>query len=131
MAKHPFLSEAWFAEVDELIATAGDLQIPEAMKAVALNITVSDAPVGGEVPVHVIDGMFARGHVAGAPTSVRLDAALARRIFVDADSVAGVQGFLAGEIQVEGDLGRLVAMQTTEPSAAQLALARRIAAITA
>lgn len=125
---HAFLSDAWFVEVERLIAAAGDLQIPPAMQAVAVDITVRDGAAA--VPVHVVGGKFARGHVA-APTQVTLDAALARKIFVEADNVAGVQAFLAGEIQVEGDLAKLVAMQTTEPSAAQLALAKRIAAITA
>lgn len=131
MAKQVFLSDAWFTEVEQLIAAAGDLKIPPAMKDVALNITVTDAPTGGDVAVHVADGIFARGHIAAAPTSVRLAAPLARRIFVDADSVAGVQAFLAGEIQVDGDLAKLVAMQTTEPSAQQMALAKQISAVTA
>ncbi|MCX5742875.1 MAG: SCP-2 sterol transfer family protein [Proteobacteria bacterium] len=127
---HPFLSDAWFTEVESLIAGFGDLQIPPAMKAAQLNITVTGSPLG-DVEVSVVDGIFSRGHRAGAPTRVRLDAALARKIFVDADNVAGVQGFLAGEIHVDGDLPTLVAMQTSEPSEPQLALARRIASITA
>jgi hypothetical protein len=126
----PFLSDAWFTEVEQLIAQAGDLQIPPAMRDVTLNITVAGA-ASGDVAVNVDGGIFARGHKPGAPTSVRLDAALARKIFVDADNVAGVQAFLAGEIAVEGDLAKLVAMQTAEPSGPQLALAKRIAAITA
>jgi type I restriction-modification system DNA methylase subunit len=60
-----------------------------------------------------------------------LSEALARKIFVDGDATAGVQAFLAGEIQIEGDLAKVVAMQTVEPSAPQLRLTRQIAAITA
>jgi hypothetical protein len=55
---------------------------------------------------------------------------LARRIFVDADVGAGVQAFLEGQIQVDGDLKNLVAMQTVEPSEPQKRLTRQIAAIT-
>jgi len=47
--KHEFLSEAWFSEVDRLIAASGDLQIPPEMKAVEVNITVTSA--NGDVPV--------------------------------------------------------------------------------
>jgi hypothetical protein len=123
-----FLSDAWFDKVDELITAAGDLQIPPAMKAVEVNITVT-AP-GRATQLYLKDGLFYRGHVPTAPTRLTLDEALARKIFIDADAAAGVQAFLAGEMQAEGDLAKLVAMQTVEPSAAQQQLTQRIAAIT-
>jgi hypothetical protein len=127
--RYEFLSDEWFAHVDELMASAGDLQIPEAMRAVEINVTVT----GGRTDTLLFmkDGLFFRGHRAGAPTSLSLTADLARRIFVDADVHAGVQAFLAGEIQVDGDLAKLVAMQTMEPSEPQKQLTRRIAEITA
>ena len=126
--KHEFLSEAWFSEVDQLIAASGDLQIPPEMKAVEVNVTVTSP--GGEKLVNVKDGMLYRGHRDGAPTSLTLDVALARKIFVEADTAAGVQAFLSGEMKAEGDLAKLVAMQTVEPSDAQKRLTQKIAAIT-
>lgn len=127
--RYEFLSDAWFDKVDELIAAAGDLQIPAAMKAACINITVTSA--ARSVPIYLKDGLFYRGHAEGAPTQLALDEALARKIFVEADAAAGVQAFLAGEMQVTGDLATLVAMQTVEPSAPQQALTKQIAAITA
>lgn len=125
---YPFLSDAWFDKVDELIAAAGDLQIPPAMKAVAVNVTVTSP--AGETKLFMKDGLFTRGHNAGAPTSLTLTSELARKIFVDADVAAGVQAFLEGKIQVVGDYAALVAMQTVEPSEPQKRLTRQIAAIT-
>lgn len=125
---YPFLSDAWFQKVDELIAAAGDLQIPPAMKAVAVNVTVTSP--AGETRLFMKDGLFTRGHNDGAPTSLTLTADLARKIFVDADVAAGVQAFLEGKIQVIGDYAALVAMQTVEPSEPQKKLTRQIAAIT-
>ena len=126
--RYEFLSDEWFNQVDALIAAAGDLQIPAPMKAAEINVTVV-APAG-ETKLFMKDGLFTRGHQAGASTSIKLDADIARKIFVDADAAAGVQAFLTGQIQVEGDLAKLVAMQTTEPSDAQKALSKRIAEIT-
>lgn len=126
---YAFLSPEWFTKVDELIASAGDLQIPEAMKAVEVNVTVTST--AGETPLFMKDGLFTQGHKAGAPTSLTLSAELARKIFVDADMGAGVQAFLTGEMKVEGDLAKLVAMQTVEPSEPQKRLTKQIAAITA
>ena len=54
---------------------------------------------GGDIALNMKQGLFDRGHEAGAPTRLTLSAALARRIFVDADVAAGVQAFLSGEIQ--------------------------------
>ena len=52
------------------------------------------------------------------------------KIFIDGDTAAGVQAFLDGSIQVAGDLARLVAMQTVDPSEPQKRLTQQIAAIT-
>jgi hypothetical protein len=127
--KHEFLSNEWFAKVDELIAKAGDLKIPAEMKAVEVNITVTSP--NGEKQIYLKDGLFSPGHKATATTKLTLSEELARKIFIEADAAAGVQAFLAGEMQVEGDIAKLVAMQTVEPSDPQKQLTKDIAAITA
>ena len=126
---HKFLSPEWFARLDELVREAGDLQIPEAMKAVELNITVTSP--AGETRAYVKHGVLFQGHREGAPTSLTLSDALARKVFVEADTGAGVQAFLTGEMKADGDLAQLVAMQMEEPSAPQKQLATKIAAMTA
>jgi hypothetical protein len=126
---YTFLSTEWFAKLDELIASAGDLQIPPAMKAVQLNITVT-SPGGETTKAYLEHGILSRGHRDGAPTSLTLSEELARKVFVEADTVAGIQAFLAGDMKAEGDLAKLVAMQMEEPSAPQKKLAQQIAAIT-
>jgi hypothetical protein len=126
-----FLSDPWFAEVQKLIAAAGDLKLPEPMKAVAVNATIRRSQAaGGDVLVFLKDGVVAQGHRSAADATISLDEALARKLFVEADAVAGVQAFMTGELVVEGDLAKVVAMQTAEPSAEQKALAHKIAAIT-
>ncbi len=125
----PFLSEAWFAKVDELVAAAGDLQIPAALQDVEINVTVTTAT--GHVPLLLKDGLFHRGHKADVTTSLTVSEAVARKIFVEGDVAAGVQAFLTGEIQVQGDLAKVVAMQTVEPSGPQRELSRKLASITA
>ena len=129
MSASLFLSDEWFTRVDALIADAGDLQIPPAMKAVEVNVTVTSP--AGDVKLFLQDGLFKRGHRPGAVTTLTLSSALARKIFIDGDAAAGVQAFLSGEIQVEGDVAKLVAMQTVEPSEPQKQLTKKIAAITA
>lgn len=125
---YAFLSEEWFTKVDELIAAAGDLQIPPAMKAVEVNVTVTSP--GGDIQLAMKDGLFTRGHRPSFATTLTLSADLARKIFIDGDTAAGTQEFFEGAIKVDGDLAKLVAMQTVEPSEPQKRLTRQIAAIT-
>ncbi|HET7505466.1 MAG TPA: hypothetical protein VFK02_30810 [Kofleriaceae bacterium] len=125
---YEFLSDAWFARVDELVAAAGDLQIPIAMKAIQVNITVTSPQ--GDIPLFMKDGLFTRGHQPSAVTTLTLSRELARKILIDGDTGAGTQAFLEGHMRVEGDLAKLVAMQTVEPSEPQKRLTRQIAAIT-
>ena len=124
-----FLSDEWFTKVDELIAAAGDLKIPEPMRVAKVNSTVKGA--NGDTKVHMKDGLFQRGHESSFKTSLTLGEDIARKIFVDGDAAAGVQAFLEGHIQVEGDLATVVAMQTVDPSPQQMQLAKKIAEITA
>ena len=123
-----FLSPEWFTEVDKLIAAAGDLQIPAAMQAAEINVTVTST--NGNKLAYVKGGALFEGHNANAPTAITLDEALARKVFVEADTAAGIQAFLAGELVATGDLKQLVAMQMEEPSAPQKVLAKKIAAVT-
>ena len=127
--RYEFLSPEWFAKVDELIATAGDLQIPAAMKEAEVNVTVTSA--AGETRLFMKDGLFFQGHQPTAAAQVTVSSELARKIFVDGDAAAGVQAFLGGEMKVEGDLAKLVALQTVEPSEPQKRLTKQIAEITA
>src|SRR4026207_2206573 len=105
-----FLSAEWFTKVDELIAAAGDLKIPEAMRVAKVNIIVKGPK--GETPGHMSDGLFKRGHEPGFTTSLTVPEDIARKIFVHGDAAAGVQAFLEGVITGEGDLAQDVATQT-------------------
>jgi len=124
-----FLSDPWFDKVDELVAASGDLRIPPEYKAALINVTVTSPQ--GDHKIHMKDGLFVRGHDGGAHASIWITRELARRILVEADAAAGVQAFLSGEMKVEGDLAKLVAMQTVEPSEPQKQLSQKIASITA
>lgn len=124
-----FLSPEWFSEVDRLVAAAGELNIPDAMRTAEINLTINTS-ARGDVRACVKDGRLFQGHRDSAPTAITLDETLARTVFVDADTAAGIQAFVGGQLVATGDLKQLVALQMTEPSAEQLALAKRIAAIT-
>jgi putative sterol carrier protein len=105
-----FLSDGWFDEVQRITEAAGDLQIPDSLKDLKINLEVSGAPQG-TVEAHIAGGGFAKGSADGAPTKLKLSYDLAMKLFIEQDQSAGMQAFMSGQIQVEGDMGKLMAMQ--------------------
>ena len=114
MAK--FLSDEWFAKVAELTEDAGELKIPGPLKDLTINLNVTLAD-GSTKNVHLSGGQFAQGSKSGAPVTVALPADVAKKIFVDMDQQAGMQAFMSGQMRVEGDVTKLMVLQTVQPSA--------------
>jgi hypothetical protein len=56
-------------------------------------------------------GQFDRGLVDGAPTKLTVPYDVARSIFIEGNQQAGMQAFMSGQIRVEGDMTKLMAMQ--------------------
>ena len=107
---HVFLSDDWFEAVEGLRD-----EIPEppaAMKDFKLNIVVAGGPEG-EKEVHMDGGRFERGLVEGAPTKLTVPYDVARSMFIDGNQQAGMQAFMSGQIKVEGDMTKLMAMQSS------------------
>ena len=123
-----FLSDEWFAEVEKL---REENPVPAATGPgadIKLNITVTGAP-GGDKEIHMDAGDFGQGHVE-APTKMTVPYEVAKKVFIEQDQQAGMQAFMQGQIKVEGDMSKIMAMQTAQPSAEQQALMKKIADIT-
>lgn len=125
-----FLSQEWFAKVAELTAAAGDLNVPSSLANLVLNVTVSDTPEG-KVDLAINGGNFELGHNASAQTKLLLSSDLLRRIFLEGDASAGMSGFMTGQLKVEGDMSKIMAMQSARPSDAMKALFKQILEMTA
>src|SRR5947209_19041364 len=91
LVPHQFLSEDWFTAAEELRDSA---PTPPGMQDVVLNIVVGGGP-NGEVPMRLESGRLERGLADGAPTTVRVPYELAKKMFVDGDQMAGMQGFMS------------------------------------
>ncbi len=114
---HTFLSDDWFEAVEGLRDEAPEPAA--AMKDLTLNIVVSGGP-DGDREIHMAGGQFERGLVDGAPTKLTVPYAVAKAMFIDGNQQAGMQAFMSGQIKVEGDMTKLMAMQAGgAPSAEQ------------
>jgi hypothetical protein len=127
MAK--FLSDEWFTKAQEMRAAAGDLNLPDVIKDLVLNVTVTRED-GSILDMCVNAGNIEKGHNAGAPTKLSLPIAVARKLFIDNDQSAGMQAFMSGQMKIEGDMSKLMAMQTVQPTAEQEQLRLKLVSIT-
>ena len=125
---NPFLSEPWLDEVEKLGADAPPVTGPAA--DLVLNVVVPDSP-DGERELNMQAGKFGRGLVDGAPTKVTIPYDVAKAMFVDGNPQAAMQAFMAGQIKVEGDMTKLMAMQSAGgPTPEQAAFQEKLKAIT-
>ena len=125
-----FLSDDWFAKLKELRAAAGEVETPSELAGQVINVTVRGGP-NADTHLALVGGMLERGHRADAAMTMILPADIAKRFFIDGDRLAGIQGFMAGQIRLEGDTRTLQALQTSQPTASQAALQQRIRDMTA
>ena len=106
---YTFLSDEWLAEVQTLADEAGPgaNTMPDGM---TLNVVVTGGPLGDR-ELHMADGTFGAGLVDGAPTKLSVPYPVARQMFVEGNQQAAMQTFMSGQIKVEGDMTKLMAMQ--------------------
>ncbi|MEN8183969.1 MAG: SCP2 sterol-binding domain-containing protein [Myxococcota bacterium] len=114
---HPFLSDAWFDEAEKIVGEIAP-PVPEAIKDLVINFRIKSGP-DGDVETRLAAGRIHKGFEEGAPTTVNVPFDVARKMIVENDQNAAMQAFMSGQIQVEGDMGRIMAMQGAGPPSAE------------
>jgi hypothetical protein len=134
---HPFLSEAWIAEARK-VREKYEGQAPKVPFVVRMNQIVTKVPFGDGVIHSHLDTSSGEivmdlGHLENPDLVVTTDYETARTIFIGQDPQAGMQAFLSGKVKVEGDMTKMMMMQTTQQPNDELArqIAAEIQAITA
>ncbi len=132
VAKHEFLSDEWFAVVDQLVEEHG-ADAPGA--DIVLNLVVLETPFGAERHLHLGArggrAHYGIGHAPDADVTLTTDYATAKEIFVSGDPQAGMAAFMAGKVKIQGDLAKLMAAQMAGAGAGGVgALAEAVQGIT-
>jgi len=133
---HQFLSESWIeAARDIRHRYSGDG--PAIDVVVRINVITTKVPFGdGSISAYIdtSNGSLEMelGSIEESDLTVTTDYETARKLFVEQDPTASMQAFMAGRIKVEGDITRLMVMQTSLPQTDKTdAVAAEIKAITA
>jgi hypothetical protein len=117
---HPFLSDEWMAETKAIRARYVG-QTDKITQPVKINQVITGAPFGeGTVESYLDtssgDVVLDFGRLEDADVTVTTDYDTAKAIFVEQDAAAGMQAFMSGKITVQGDMMKLMAMQTAMPT---------------
>ena len=95
--------------------------LPEITVSVRINQVITEVPFGdGTIGAYVdtSDGEFhlELGELDEPDAVLMTDYATAKAMMVDQDPTVAMQSFLAGKIKVQGDMMKLMAMQTAMPA---------------
>jgi hypothetical protein len=116
---HQFLSDDWIEAARDIRRRWED-RVPAVEMQVRINVVATKVPFGeGTVHAH-IDSSSGRlemelGLLDAADLTVTTDYDTARQLFVAQDPAASMQAFMSGKIKVEGDITKLMLMQTSVP----------------
>ncbi|MEO6988354.1 MAG: SCP2 sterol-binding domain-containing protein [Aquihabitans sp.] len=133
MAK--FLSEDWLGKAKAIHAEyegQGGAPPPMRMNLIITEVPsdVSDAPIDAHMNTSEGNLDMDLGHIDPSDLTVTLEYETAKAILVEANPQAGMQAFMGGKIKVQGDMTKLMAMQTVNPDPKAKEMAERLNAIT-
>jgi hypothetical protein len=132
---NPFLSDEWMAEA-KAIRAKYEGQTGKVAQSIRVNQVITDVPFGdGDINSYIDtssgDVVMDLGSLDGPDVTITTDYATAKALFVDQDQAAAMQAFMTGKIKVQGDMMKMMALQTAMPTdEASRAIAEEIKSIT-
>ncbi len=114
MAKYQFLSDEWFTAVEE---AAKNFSGPAPKQNdIMINVTVNATPWGDGrqlyLGVQEEKPVWGQGETDTADASITLDYDTAKEILIDGNVGAAMGAFMAGRIVVQGDMSKLMSLQS-------------------
>jgi hypothetical protein len=132
---HLFLSDEWITAARDIRHRHAE-SVPAIEASIRINVVTTKVPFGeGTITAFIDTSSGALDMELGALDSpdltITTDFDTARSLFVDQDPTASMQAFMSGRIKVDGDITRLMMMQTAIPQTdISLQVAAEIKAIT-
>ena len=117
MARFAFLSDEWLEQARRLRAEY-DGKVPPASFVIRMNQVITDVPFGdGRVLAHLDTSSgepeLDLGHLDQPDLTVTTDYQTAKSILIDGDPQAAMGAFMSGRIRVDGDITKLLALQSS------------------
>jgi len=132
--KYPFLSNEWMEEAHKIREEfAGQTAAPAhvvRMNQIITDVPFSDEPINAYLDTSGGNVELDLGTLDNPDLTVTVDYETAKAIFVEQNPQAGMQAFMAGKIKVQGDMTKLMAMQSQAPDPVAQQVADRVKEIT-
>jgi len=126
----PFLSDAWVAAAEQIHAEySGRFETSD--EQVRVNVVVTEVPFGDGVMYGHIDTSSGNSRpdwnlLEDPEATVTIPYGIARNLFVTQDFEAVMMAFMTGQMEIEGDVTRLLYLQDLEPSEEEMVLGQEI-----
>ena len=116
---YTFLSDEWM-QATQAIREKYESQLPPVTVSIRINQVITDVPFGeGTINAYIDTSsgafVFDLGELDEPDAVMKTDYDTARALIVDRDPAVAMQSFMAGKIQVQGDMMKLMALQTAVP----------------
>jgi putative sterol carrier protein len=117
---HMFLSDGWIDAAREIRERYED-QLPQVTQSIRINQVITEVPFGDGTVSAYIDTtsgslVFELGELDDPDAVLMTDYGTARAMLVDRDPAIAMQSFMAGKIKIQGDMMKLMALQTAIPT---------------
>ncbi len=129
-----FLSDEWVQDAKKIQDEyRGKGVTPPAQ--VQINLVITGVPFGdGSIDAHM-DSTGGEleldlGHLDTATTKLTTDYETAKQVFIEQNNQAGMQAFMAGKVQIAGDMTKVMALMQGTADPVALELANRLKEIT-
>ena len=115
-----FLSPEWIEAARKLRAEYAE-RLPDPVVAARINVVITDLPgddveMAGHIDTSEGQTIIEYEHLDDPDLTVTIDYDTAKAAFVTRDQEALMQAFFGGKILVEGDVSKLLALQTAPPA---------------
>jgi putative sterol carrier protein len=126
---YQFLSDEWLDEARKIREEYAG-KTPPIAHSVKMNLVVTSVPFSEEdINAHLDTSSgelhLDTGHLDDPDLTVTVDYDTAKAILIEGNPQAGMQAFMAGKVRVEGDMAKLMMLQSqpaaADPSAAEMA----------
>ncbi len=117
---HMFLSDGWIDAARE-IRTRYEDQLPAVTQTIRINQVITEVPFGdGTVKAYIDTSsgslVLELGELDDPDAVLMTDYGTARAMLVDRNPAIAMQSFMAGKIKIQGDMMKLMALQTAIPT---------------
>ncbi len=122
-----FLTQSWFDAVARLNQEVGELNLPPNLAELTINVTIkSENPT----LLHLQAGKINQHHIQNADATIYIDQDTLNQIIHDNSVDTALEAFMTGKIFIEGDMSKVMALQSARPSQEQKALYKQIKEMT-